>query len=163
MEELSVLCAALKVHFNPWNLARIKCLSQLVRALILTKTINLSQMSEVFQGKSKQGSHYKRICRFMSDFDLPFDSVARFVVSVFPFPDKWHVAIDRTNWKFGQSSINVLSLAMCYKGTAIPLLWKTLDRKANSTTPERIELMDRFLKLFGEKKIFSLLADREFV
>ncbi len=38
-----------------------------------------------------------------------------------------------------------------------------LDKKGNSDTAERIQLMDRFLKGIGRERLVSLLADREFV
>lgn len=163
MVEVIGLCAALQIHFKDWHLSRIKCLSQMVLAIMMVKTINLVQVSTAFRGRTKQESNYKRINRFMSSFTFSFDSVAKFVVSIFPFANTWYIAIDRTNWKFGKKDINVFALSICYRGIGIPVLWKTLDKRANTKTADRIELLKRFTNLFGVKKITSLLADREFV
>ena len=38
-----------------------------------------------------------------------------------------------------------------------------LDKKGNSNTDERIQLINRFIELFGVEKIDSYLADREFI
>lgn len=43
------------------------------------------------------------------------------------------------------------------------LLFTMLDKRGNSSTAERIELVDRFIALFGKDKIECLVADREFV
>jgi len=163
MGEVIALCAALQVHFGDWHLSRIKCLSQMVLAIMMVKTINLVQISTAFRGKTQQASNYKRINRFMCKFAFSFESIANFVVSTFPFDKIWYIAIDRTNWKFGKKDINVFVLSICHHGIGIPLLWKTLDKRANTKTADRIELLNRFTKLFGVKKIASLLADREFV
>jgi len=163
MGEVLALCAALRVHFGDWHPARLVCLSQLVLAILMVKTINLVQVACVFRGRAKQQSSYKRINRFMSKFKIPFDGVARFVVSVFQFGETWYIAIDRTNWKFGKKDINVFVLSICHRGIAIPLLWKTLDKRANTKTPDRITMLNRFINLFGVVKIASLLADREFI
>jgi len=54
-------------------------------------------------------------------------------------------------------------LGVCYKNMAIPLIFRMLDKRGNSNTEERIDLMSKFIKWFGVDKIDCLLADREFV
>lgn len=71
--------------------------------------------------------------------------------------------MDRTNWKWGKKSINVLMLAIVYKGTAIPVYWVLLNTEGNSDTRQRIALVKRFIDQFGKDKIIKLLADREFI
>ena len=163
MAETLALFTALQIHFHDWNVARVKCLAQLVFAMTVVKSVNLAQVATAFQGPAKEASHYKRACRFMSGFTVPLAAVAKFMVSVFPFGNVWYIAIDRTNWKLGQQDINVFVLSICYGGIAVPLLWKTLDKRANTKTEHRIDMMNRFIKLFGVAKIASLLADREFI
>ena len=76
---------------------------------------------------------------------------------------KWHLTMDRTNWKWGKSNINILTLGIAYKGTAIPIYWELLDKRGHSDTAERIRLVEKFIKTFGRKSIAELLCDREFV
>ena len=71
--------------------------------------------------------------------------------------------MDRTNWRWGKKNINLLVLSACYKGVAIPLYCIALDKKGNSDTSERIQLIDYFIEGFGRKKIACLLGDREFI
>ena len=71
--------------------------------------------------------------------------------------------MDRTNWQWGKKNINLLVLSACYKGVAIPLYCIALDKKGNSDTSERIQLIDYFIEGFGCKKIAGLLGDREFI
>jgi len=54
-------------------------------------------------------------------------------------------------------------LGIAYRGIAVPIFWRVLDKAGNSDTAERIALMERFLKVFGAARIAALLADREFV
>ena len=84
--------------------------------------------------------------------------------SVCFFPDEAvYLSMDRTNWKWGRANINILMLSVVYKGVAIPLLWKALNKQGNSNTQERIDLMNRYQELFGVSSIRALLCDREFV
>lgn len=52
---------------------------------------------------------------------------------------------------------------MISHGVAFPLLFKLLPLSGNSNTSERIQLMQRYIRLFGVKTIDCLKADREFV
>ena len=51
-------------HFLDWNKARISCLSQILHALFQVKTVNLTQIAELFQTPGKEASAYRRIQRF---------------------------------------------------------------------------------------------------
>ncbi len=67
--------------------------------------------------------------------------------------------------------INILILAVVYKGVAVPLPRKFLTREnnpdsgknGNSNTGERKELTERFIGLFGKERIGAVVADREFI
>lgn len=74
-----------------------------------------------------------------------------------------YLSMDRTNWQWGKSNINILVLSACYKGAAVPLYWIALDKKGNSDTQERIDLINKFIHGFGRNKILGLLGDREFI
>ena len=54
-------------------------------------------------------------------------------------------------------------LGIVYKGVAFPLLFSMLYKRGNSSSQERIELVNRFIRLFGKDVIASIVADREFV
>ncbi len=54
-------------------------------------------------------------------------------------------------------------LGICYKNIAIPIMFRTLDKRGNSDITERIELIRQFITWFGRDCINCLLADREFV
>ena len=83
---------------------------------------------------------------------------------VFGFIDSpYYLALDRTNWKWGKKNLNILVLAVVYKGVAIPVYWLLLNKQGNSSTRERIALMKRFIQQFGNGQLLGLLADREFI
>ena len=68
-----------------------------------------------------------------------------------------------TNWKFGKTNINILMLGIVYNEVSIPLFWKLLPKQGNSSAEERIDIVDRAIKLLGKEKIISIVADREFI
>jgi hypothetical protein len=48
-------------------------------------------------------------------------------------------------------------------GCSVPLLWTVLPDCGASDTPERIELLSRFVALFGKERMRFVTADREFI
>lgn len=74
---------------------------------------------------------------------------------------QWHLTIDRTNWKWGDANINILTLAIAFKGIAIPIYWELLDKRGNSDTQEQMMLLKKFISNFGKDCIAGLLSDRE--
>ena len=77
--------------------------------------------------------------------------------------DKVQLTLDRTNWKWGKRNINILMLAIVYRGIAIPIVWTLLNKRGNSDTKERIALIQRFISIFGKDRIVNVFADREFI
>jgi len=74
------------------------------------------------------------------------------------------LVLDRTDWMLGSTHINILTLAVVHHGsTAIPLLFCFLPHKGCSTQAVRIELIEQFIRIFGENRIEWLTADREFI
>jgi len=146
-----------------WNKARRNFLAKFTVALVQVKTISLVQISSVMSGRAKQDSHYKRCQRFLRCFDLPFAEVAHLVVKLLGLPKPFIVSIDRTDWYLGQTPLNILMLSVVWKGVAFPLLWTVLEKKGCSDTRERIELLEKYLKLFGPDSLSFVTADREFI
>lgn len=157
------LYGTLRTHLI-WHGARIGFLTQFLLAMLRVQTVNLAKLATAFEGKPQIDSHYKRLQRFLKDFDLDFDIWARLLTSLLPLGDEsWFLTLDRTNWKFGKVEHNFLVLGITYKGIALPVFWSVLSHPGNSNTAERIQLMQRFINVFGPDNIAALLADREFV
>jgi hypothetical protein len=166
MDHTSELRSSLNGHFS-WNKARITCFVQMLLSLFTTRTVNLNKLAcHITGSEAGQLSRYRRLQRFFAEFGINFDLVAGFMFKLF-FRNgrgQWYLTIDRTNWTWGKTELNILTLGIAYQGTAIPIYWDLLDNKGgNSSTYERICLIRKFIKQFGKENIAGLLGDREFV
>jgi len=133
-------------------------------ALLKVRTVNLVKLSCGFEGTAEQESRYKRIRRFFSGFTIDAGDVARWCVLLFGLDKKaMYLSMDRTNWRWGKSDINILMLSVVYKGIAVPVFWSLLGKRGNSDTVERIVLIQTFVNRFGKENIAGILADREFI
>lgn len=158
------LTDTLKTHFNNnTNLARIKLIAFFVTALCKVQTVNFEKLSNAFDSSSNSSSSLRRIQRFFATYCLDADLIAKLVFKLLPIKGKYILTIDRSNWKVGSVDINIFMLGIVYQGVAFPLLFTLLPKRGNSNSSERIELISRFIRLFGVECIDCLVADREFV
>lgn len=98
---------------------RMKMLVKLILGLLKLGTISYSQLSKVINPKVKRSSNYKRIQRFVRNFSFCQKAYVQLVWWLFVGKQNWvALSMDRTNWKFGESNINILMLGISYKGTA---------------------------------------------
>jgi hypothetical protein len=149
-------------EFFHWNRARIGCIVPLLISIIQLGTVNLMKIALTFPGDAQPNSHYKRLQRLFREFPLELNLIAQFIAHLLPL-DQFKLTLDRTNWKLGKININFLVLGVAYRGIAFPLFWIILPKQGNSNTQERIALIQRFIAVFGLKRIACLLADREFI
>ena len=145
------------------NLARIKFIGLFIIALSKVQTVNFEKLAVAFENDAKTFSSLRRIQRFIADYILDTNIIARLIFALLPHQPPFRLALDRTNWKFGSKNINILVLSVVYQGVAFPLLFSMMDKFGNSSTKERIDLLQRYIHLFGDKTIDCLLADREFI
>lgn len=146
-----------------WHLSRVEFLALFLQALIKCQTVCFTRLATVLNADTKPDSNLRRIQRFFAGFDLLETDISKILVSLLPVLSPYRLSLDRTNWKFGKTDINILMLSVCYYGVAIPLMWKMLPKAGNSNQDEREELISRFVKIFGTDSIESILADREFI
>ena len=162
MQEVLLLYQALQIHFTKANQAKLKCLAQAVLAILAVKNCSLAQIATGFKGKTKANSHFRRLQRWVAAPLIQLEVLAKWLVNLFDFPEQMTLALDRTNWKFGKTNINVFMLTGCYKRLALPLFWMLLSKRGNSSDEEKKSLLQKFVNVFGVERIKYLLGDREF-
>lgn len=162
MDQVTLLRQTLQPHLR-WHGARLTFVALFLIALFRVKTVNLAELATGFSGLAHPASHYKRLQRFFRHFEMDYYDFAQLVVSLMAIPEPWVLSLDRTQWQFGETVFNILTLGIVHEGVAIPVLWWMLDKKGNSNTQERIELFEEWRQLFPKHVVKCLTADREFL
>ena len=147
----------------PLSKARLETLCLLVLGMISARTVNLTHIACERSAPVMIASTYRRLQRFFQYVRLPEDWSVGLVITLIGRPQRWHLCLDRTNWKIGKSDVNVLVLAIVTERCRVPLMWTLLTHSGNSTTAQRIALMERYLARFDASTVRMLLADREFI
>lgn len=145
---------------------RIKMMSKLILAVLKMCTVNFAQLALVVNPLVKVGSNFKRIQRFMKQYCFCQRRFVELAWAQYGNQGQWiALSMDRTNWKFGRININILTIGISWRGTAIPLVWMMLDKRGQSNQQERILLLEKLLTYLTDqqiKRIRYLLMDREF-
>jgi Transposase DDE domain len=148
------------------RLARSRCetLGWLIVSILTAGTVNLTRLAPHIDSAAQITSVHRRLERFFADVRLDQAEVARLVVAALSLAAKpWHLAIDRTNWQFGKTDLNLLVLSVAHGDVCVPLFWHVLGKAGNSNTAERIDLMQVFKATFPDQAVASLTGDREFI
>jgi len=132
-----------------WNKYRLKTLKSLIRSFIKNRTVNLTLASTTMGDGTKATSEYRKLQRFFKDFEMPLGDIGVFILSIFHRPKNgWKVVMDRTNWKFGETHINILTVGIVVNGIAIPVVWEVLPqttKSGNSNTSHKINGIQAYL------------------
>jgi hypothetical protein len=87
MKHISELQATLSNFFD-WHKCRLDCLGQIIQALFVVRTINLTQVASAFKTEVKEESSYRRVCRFFTGFTFDMSTIVLLVFRLFPLGDK---------------------------------------------------------------------------
>lgn len=148
------------------NLSRQKMLIMTVCSLIQTRSVVLADLAVNLNDRVKTDSNETRLRDFFREVDFDYTALATFVFSFLAAQSgqKIRLTIDRTNWKFGSHSTNILMVIASKGAYNIPLFWDMLDNKGgNSNCEQRLEVVQKCIDLLGAEHIGLVLGDREFI
>ena len=162
MNNISSLIQTLSKHFS-MHPSRLKTFAFSILGTMNSGNCQQYSLSRMLDSPTCK-SGIRRIERFFQKQDLLCSSLALFLVAALNFNGLFDLCLDRSNWEFGEKDINYLVLSWrISKELSLPLFFVELNKAGNSNTKERIDLIQQFIDVFGQGRIKSLSADREFV
>ena len=85
------------------------------------------------------------------------------LLHLLPQRPPYEVVIDRTEWHFGETAVNVLMVGIAHEGMAFPITWSALESGGGSDSQAQAEVLARFLEVVDPGSIKVVTADREFI
>ncbi|NJK43881.1 MAG: IS4 family transposase [Pleurocapsa sp. SU_196_0] len=158
MTKIPQLAQALSapIHFDPRILEFI---ARFILALLEKRSVNLAVLGNTLNEKVKSESNQRRATRFLARDQTWRDALRDWLLGF--FPDHITLAVDRTEWTFGNTPINLLVIAIVYNGFAIPLIWTHLGKAGSSNAREVTTLLDTLASSLAGRTVLVLM-DREF-
>src|SRR3569832_2475230 len=148
MRKISVLVTTL-THFLDWNKARVSFLIQILQALFIVRTVNLTQIAQAFCSSAKEESVYRRIQRFFGDFSFDMSFIVILACKFFTWGESCVLLLDRTNWKWGKTHINNQNKTKEHKKKKNPKKRTDQKKGGTSSTKDRTKILKRVIKAIG--------------
>jgi hypothetical protein len=151
--------------FKQTGFKSTKILVSVIFVIIVIGNVSLYQIALHLVGHGNKHDSKERAIRRLLDRNICHKLYAKLVDTLLGFScnHSLEFAMDRTNWKLGKKSINLLVLSFNWHNIAIPIYWVFLDNKGgNSNSDDRKTLIDWYITQYGTDGIFNLYADREF-
>lgn len=148
-----------------WHPSRTKCFFEIALGIIQSRSVQMQRIAAHFKDETSLEGRIQRIHRFFAEQEIDPAAMAHSILHCLDLESTpLNLVLDRTNWEFGEKSINYLVLAVQVRGLgAVPLMWTELSKKGNSNTSERTALLDELFAAIPHLQVASLTADREFI
>lgn len=151
------------------NASRKKFLGFYIPALVQSNSVQFYKTAKFLNSDVKIQSNMTRIqsdrrCGFYREVEIDYDFVAVLLLPLLPKSKQLRICIDRTEWNFGKTQINILMILVGQGDFQIQFYWEMLENKSgNSNSGDRIDLLDKVFKIIDKKRIGLIVADREFI
>ena len=143
--------------------SRQEFLCSIFEGIIKSRSVIFSEIADKIDNPAKVASIERRIQSFFKEVSVDYHQLMLFFLS-FVHHEKLTLSIDRTEWDFGKTQINVLCVVISIGKMAVPLYFEMLENNSgNSNYDDRIELFKKILKVVGKERINILIMDREFI
>ena len=146
-----------------WHRARLKFMARFTSALLKPWASNLWEIATVLKADVKEESNYRRIRRFLSDYEVGFAELGRLLTRLLPQRPPYKAVLDRTEWYFGETPVNVLMVGIAHNGIAFPVSPAVLPDEGSSSAEDHRRTLRRFFEIVDPEDIEVVLGDREFI
>lgn len=145
------------------NKSRQEFLVEIINSVIKSKSVVFSEIADKMDKDIKVSSIERRIQDFFQKVTVEYQNLAAFLLSFIPH-EKLQLCIDRTEWDFGKTQVNILCIVASIGKMAVPIYFELLDNNSgNSGWEDRIEILKKIIGIVGKDRIKILLMDREFI
>ena len=160
----NILQKEIQEYLGGWRKERKDLLYFLVLGIIAAKSAVVWVVAEKIKGsKAKAESRYKQITRFLGSDNLDWSGWTGLILKLSGVKGKLTLIVDRTDWKLGSKHFNLLVFSILTTWGSIPIGVKDLNKRGNSSSTERKELLQKVGDQIGWDRIEWVLADREFI
>jgi hypothetical protein len=132
-------------------------------ALLQRTTTDLWALAVELKGSVQTAPNYWRIQRFLAEYDVDFVMLGRLLAHVVPESPPYEVVVDRTEWEFGDTPVNIFTVGIAHDKMAVPIVWTALSSGGSSSADDQTRVLEQFLQVVDSESIKVLTADREFI
>lgn len=142
---------------------RQEFLCELLVGLIRSRSVHFCEIADKMDIPILPSSIERRIQDFFQKVHFDYSRLILFFLG-FIHHQRLILSLDRTEWDFGKTQINILCLVVSIGKMGVPLYFEMLENNSgNSNYLDRIDLFKGLLARLGIDRIEVLIMDREFI
>ena len=142
---------------------RQEFLCTMIEGIIKSRSVIFSEIADKIEKPIQPNSIERRIQDFFEKVNFEYGQLGAFLLS-FVHHDQLTLSIDRTEWDFGKTRVNILCVVISIGKMAVPLYFEMLDNNSgNSNADDRIGLFQSLIQLVSKERLALLVMDREFI
>lgn len=122
-------------------------MARFTSALLRLRATNLWKIALALKAGVRQKSNDRRIQRFLVEYEVDFTALGGLLLHLLPQTPPYVVVIDRTEWHFGQTPVNVLAVGIGHDGMTIPVVWRALPSGGGSGQADHTDLLEQLLNV----------------
>jgi len=136
---------------------------ELVVEAINSGSIKISDLAQYSSGAL--ASNIKTIERLYKNLHISTTDIGLLITSLLSLHGRgpFTFIMDRTEWKYGKTHINIFVVAVLLKNTVIPVVIDVSNKEGTSNFEERKRMVNQLINLVGKQGIKAILGDREFL
>jgi hypothetical protein len=152
-----------------WSYSFANTASEIILGLFSSAGVWHKKIAQGVISENKVSSEIRSIQRFFATAEINYHAYGNMIYTMLRQGQKLIIVLDRTNWKYGKTNINIFVAAViCHafsrkQSFAVPIVWEMLEKAGTSNTKERITIMKKVLDIVGRENIEVMLGDREFI
>ena len=81
----------------------------IICALCKVQRIAYKKLASAFDNEAGAGSSLRRIQRHIAECAINTDLIVKLILKFIPVKGPYSLSLDRTNWKFSDANINILT------------------------------------------------------
>jgi hypothetical protein len=153
-----------KLHNKSLHKSRITFLELAIPAIICAKSIQYQAIGAEMEGKIQESSKTRRVYNFITDYELDYEFVAYFLLLLLPKKGRLTLCIDRTEWDFGSSTHNILTVTAFSHGVGIPIWFECVAPNGGCCdADDKQYVIMKCVELLGKERIKRIIGDSEFI
>ena len=143
---------------------RQEFLDFLIGGIIKSRSVLFPEIADKIDKPIKVESIERRIQDFFQVVEIDYRQLMLYFLCFIHHKGRLKLSIDRTEWDFGETQINILCVIASIGKMGVPLYFEMLDNNSgNSNQEDRIKLFSEIIEIIGTQRIEVLIMDREFI
>ena len=153
-----------KLHGKCLHKSRLNFLQLVIPAIICAKSVQYQAIAAEMEGDIQERSKSRRVYNFMTQYELDYEFIAYFLLLLLPKKGKLTLCLDRTEWDFGSSTHNILTVTVYSHGVGIPIWFECVAPKGGCCDAnDKQYVIMQCVELVGKERIKRVIGDSEFI